>query len=95
MHIQSLSTSEPLHTVAQKVKFNRFHAGQHKKYSKVTVQITVLILAYSLQVLVYISKVTLYFESIKIFYNHKESSNVMTGTFIWLCKEIPHTAIYC
>lgn len=38
--------------VAQKVKFNSFHPGQHKNYSKLTVQITVIILAYSLLVLV-------------------------------------------
>lgn len=66
-----------LPTVAHKVKFNSFHPGQQENYIKLTMQITVSILAYSLLVLVEISKVTLYFENTEKFCNHKKSRNVV------------------
>lgn len=63
--------------VAQKVKFNSFHPGQQENYIQLATQITMLIWAYSLLVLVQISKVDLHYENINKRYNHKKSRNAV------------------
>lgn len=68
-----------LPTEVQEVKFNSFHPEQQKNYLKLTMQLTVAILAYSLLVLVQISKVISYFENIK----KKKKSNYKKRRYDW------------